>query len=118
VERHAALLFADEASFRQDPSFYQTWARRGHQPLIPTTGQRNTQKVFGAIDLYRLRFYYGRGDVFEGRSYTAFLDGLAQRYGRQEVGLIKEVATVRSMDVVLPVKEHLVLTCNDIRYIV
>jgi len=32
--------------------------------------------------------------------------------------LIKEVATVRSMDVVLPVKEHLVLTCNDIRYIV
>jgi transposase len=86
------LLFSDEASFRQDPSLCQTWARRGHQPLIPTTGQRNTQKVFGAIDLYRPRFHYGRGDVFEGRSYTAFLDGLAQRYGQQEVCLIHDNA--------------------------
>ena len=85
-------MFADEASFRQDPSLYQTWARRGHQPLIPTTGQRNTQKIFGAVDLYRPKFYYGHGDVFEGRSYTAFLGGLAQRYPRQEVFLIHDNA--------------------------
>jgi hypothetical protein len=26
-------------------ALYQTWARRGQQPLIPTTGQRNTQKI-------------------------------------------------------------------------
>ena len=74
------MLFADEASFRQDPSLYQTWARRGHQPLIPTTGQRNTQKIFGAVDLYRPRFYYQHGTVFAGASYTAFLNRLAGRY--------------------------------------
>jgi transposase len=92
ADRQAALLFADEASFRQDPSLYQTWARRGQQPLIPTTGQRNTRKIFGAVDLYRPQFYYGLGEVFEGQSYTAFLDGLAQRYRRQEVFLIQDNA--------------------------
>ena len=60
--------------------------------MIPTTGQRNTQKIFGAVDLYRPQFYYGHGDVFEGPSYTAFLDGLAQRYRRQEVFLIHDNA--------------------------
>jgi transposase len=85
-------LFTDEASFRQDPTLYRTWARRGQQPLIPTTGQRNTQKIFGAVDLYRAKFHYGFGDVFEGQSYTAFLDGLAQRYRRQEVFLVHDNA--------------------------
>jgi len=86
------LLFADEASFRQDPSLYQTWARRGHQPLIPTTGQRNTQKIFGAVDLYRPKFYYQHGTVFEGSSYTGFLNRLASRYRGQEVFLIHDNA--------------------------
>jgi transposase len=72
---------------------YQTWARQGYQPLIPTTGQRNTQKVFGAVDLYRPKFYYGRGEVFDGASYTAFLTGLARRYPQQEVFLIHDNAS-------------------------
>ena len=71
---------------------YQTWARRGHQPLIPTTGQRNTQKIFGAVDLYRPQFYYQHGEVFEGPSYTDFLDRLARRYRRQEVFLVHDNA--------------------------
>ena len=60
--------------------------------MIPTTGQRHTQKIFGAVDLYRPRFYYGHGAVFEGSSDTAFLSGLAQRYRRQEVFLIHDNA--------------------------
>ena len=88
----AALLFADEASFRQDPSIHQTWARRGHQPFIPTTGQRNTQKIFGAVDLYQPKFYYQHGSVFNGQSYAWFLNNLARRYQRQEVFLIHDNA--------------------------
>jgi len=69
------LLFADEASFRQDPTLYQTWARRGSQPRIPTTGQRNTQKVFGAVDIRRPRAYFIQGEeMFNGQTYTAFLN--------------------------------------------
>lgn len=86
------MLFSDEASFRQDPSLYRTWARRGHQPQIPTTGQRNTQKIFGAVDLYRPRFYYRHGSIFQGDSYTEFLTGLARRYAHQEVFLIHDNA--------------------------
>jgi transposase len=86
------LLFADEASFRQDPTLYQTWSRRGCQPLIPTTGQRNTQKILGAVDLYRTRFYYGWGEVFDGQTYTGFLSGLRECYPRQEVFLIQDNA--------------------------
>ena len=48
--------------------------------------------MFGAVDLYRPRFYYGRGEVFEGQSYTAFLDGLAQRYPHKEVFLVQDNA--------------------------
>lgn len=86
------MLFGDEASFRQDPTLYQTWSRRGHQPLIPTTGQRNTQKIFGAVDLYRPRFYYAHGQVFEGQSYVMFLHSVAERYRRQEVFFVHDNA--------------------------
>jgi transposase len=86
------LLFGDEASFRQDPSLYQAWSRRGHQPLMATTGQRNTQKIFGAVDLYRPRFYYAHGPVFEGDTYTMFLTAVAERYRKQEVFFIHDNA--------------------------
>ena len=83
------MLFADEASFRQDPTLYQTWARRGSQPRIPTTGQRNTQKVFGAVDIRRPRAYFIQGEeMFNGQTYTAFLNSLAHLYRRQEVFLV------------------------------
>lgn len=87
------MLFADEASFRQDPTLYQTWARRGTQPLIPTTGQRNTQKVFGAVDIRRPRAYFVQSeDMFNGQTYTQFLSSLARSYRHQEVFLIQDNA--------------------------
>jgi len=87
------LLFADEASFRQDPTLYQTWSRRGSQPLISTTGQRNTQKVFGAVDLRRPRAYFAQSEeMFNGQTYTGFLNCLARRYPHQEVFLVQDNA--------------------------
>src|SRR5439155_1162966 len=43
------ILFEDEASFAQWGSLSYTWARRGHQPEVPTSGKRKGYKVFGAI---------------------------------------------------------------------
>ena len=87
------MLFGDEASFRQDPTLYQTWARRGSQPLIPTTGQRNTQKVFGAVDIRRPRAYFAASEeMFNGQTYTRFLSSLARRYPHQEVFLVQDNA--------------------------
>lgn len=47
----AVIVFEDEASFQQTPTLRATWARRGCQPQIPTRGERNTQKIFGAVSL-------------------------------------------------------------------
>jgi len=60
---------------------------------VPTTGQRNTQKVFGAVDIRRpsVEFVVGEA-MFNGQTYTAFLNSLAHRYCRQEVFLVQDNA--------------------------
>jgi transposase len=44
------LLFEDEARFAQWGALSYTWARRGQQPEVPTSGKRKGYKVFGAIE--------------------------------------------------------------------
>ena len=44
--------FADEASLAQGGSVRYPWARRGHQPEVPPSGQRKGDKVFGAIEYF------------------------------------------------------------------
>ena len=51
-------MFEDEASFRQTPTLHATWARVASQPQVPTRGERNTQKIFGAVRLDTADFVY------------------------------------------------------------
>jgi len=79
-QRKALLLFGDEASFAQWGSLSYTWAPKGQQPEVPTSGKRKSYKVFGLIDYFSGRFFYkaptGR---FNSESYAAFLlDVLSQ----------------------------------------
>jgi transposase len=68
------ILFEDEASFAQWGSLSYTWARRGHQPEVPTSGKRKGYKVFGAIEYFSGRlFYQGIEDRFNSENYQAFL---------------------------------------------
>jgi len=70
----ALLLFADEASFAQWGSLGYTWAPRGQQPLIPTTGKRKNYKVWGLIDYFSGRlFYAGSTGRLNAAAYCAFL---------------------------------------------
>ena len=46
------ILFEDEASFAPWGSLSYTWARRGRQPEVPTSGKRKGSKVFGAIEYF------------------------------------------------------------------
>ena len=70
----AMILFGDEASFAQWGSLSYTWARKGHQPMVPTSGIRKAYKVMGFIDFLSGAFFYkthtGR---FNSESYQAFL---------------------------------------------
>jgi transposase len=71
----AVIVFEDEASFRQTPTLHATWSRRGHQPQIPTRGERNTQKIFGAVRLDNAQFtYLHQEDYFAWETYLAFVD--------------------------------------------
>ena len=68
------ILFEDEASFAQWGSVSYTWARRGQQPEVPTSGKRKGYKVFGAIDYFSGRlFYQGIEGRLNSESYQEFL---------------------------------------------
>jgi transposase len=70
----ALLLFGDEASFAQWGSLGYTWARRGQQPLVKTSGKRTGYKVLGLIEYFSGRlFYRGQTERFTADRYCAFL---------------------------------------------
>jgi transposase len=79
-QRKALLLFGDEASFAQWGSLSYTWAPKGQQPEVPTSGKRKAYKVFGLIDYFSGHFFYkAHAGRFNSESYKAFLlDVLSQ----------------------------------------
>lgn len=77
---HALILFVDEASFPQWGSLSYTWALRGQQPLVPTSGIRKAYKVFGAVDVLSGRLIYqGIEGRFNSTSYIQFLTLILQK---------------------------------------
>ena len=92
ARRQRLLLFGDEASFAQWGSLSYTWAPKGEQPEVPTSGKRKGYKVFGLIDSFSGQFFYKTHEGrFHSESYAAFLlDVLAQT--RRHVVVIQDGA--------------------------
>jgi len=81
IEKKAVILFVDEVSFAQWGSLAKTWAPRGKQPKIKTTGIRKGLKMFGAIDFFKGDFHYMETEEkFNGESYLQFLKEIAAQY--------------------------------------
>jgi transposase len=73
-QRKALLLFGDDASFAQWGSLSYTWAPKGEQPEVRTSGKRKGYKVFGLIDYFSGQFFYKAHEGrFNSESYAAFL---------------------------------------------
>ncbi len=73
-ERKALLLFGDEASFPQWGTLTDTWARRGQQPKVKTSGKRKGDKVFGLIEYFTGRLLYqGQEGRLNSAAYLTFL---------------------------------------------
>jgi transposase len=72
-------VYVDEASFRQSPTLHQTWAPRNLRPEIPTLGQRNAQKILGAVSLEpKPRFAYRhQTEYFNRFTYRSFVQEVA-----------------------------------------
>jgi transposase len=72
--RHALLLFGDEASFPPWGTLTDTWARRGQQPKVKTSGKRTGYKVFGLIaDFTGRLLYQGQEGRLNAATYLALL---------------------------------------------
>jgi len=70
----APLYFGDEASFALWGSLSYTWARKGQQPQVKTSGLRKGYKVFGAIEFFSGHLVYqGTDERFQSDSYQSFL---------------------------------------------
>lgn len=70
----AHILFGDEASFPQWGTLNYTWARRGQQPIVKTSGKRKGYKVFGLIDYFTGRaFFSAQEDRLNSETYEGFL---------------------------------------------
>jgi transposase len=48
------------------------------QPLVPVTGQRQSVKVFGCVEIHSAQFLYRRDSVFNADTYLDFLEQVAR----------------------------------------
>lgn len=92
TQRGAMILFGDEASFPQWGTLSYTWARRGEQPQIKTSGKRKAYKTFGLIDYFTGRFFHHAiTGKFNAQSYQAFLTSVLARTD-QHIYLVQDGA--------------------------
>ena len=92
-KKDAYILFGDEASFPQWGSLSYTWAKRGQQPVVKTSGKRKGYKVFGLIDYFTGRFFCKGHDKgrLDTESYQSFLAEVLSKT-RKHIILIQDGA--------------------------
>jgi transposase len=92
-KKNAYILFGDEASFPQWGSLSYTWAKKGQQPVVKTSGKRRGYKVFGLIDYFSGRFFckgHEKGRL-NSASYESFLSEVLSKT-RKHIILIQDGA--------------------------
>ena len=92
-KKNAYILFGDEASFPQWGSLSYTWAKKGQQPVVKTSGNRRGYKVFGLIDYFSGRFFCKGHDKgrLNSASYESFLTDVLSKT-RKHIILIQDGA--------------------------
>ena len=86
------IMFGDEASFPMWGSLSYTWAPKGKQPKVKTSGLRKGYKVFGAIEYWSGKFYYqATEDKFSSATYIEFLQMLLLKT-RKKIILVQDGA--------------------------
>jgi transposase len=91
-KKNAKILFGDEASFPQWGTLNYTWAPIGEQPVVQTSGNRKSYKVFGLIDFYTGSFYSkGHEEKLNSESYMEFLEEVLSKT-RQHIILVQDGA--------------------------
>lgn len=90
--RKGYILFGDEASFPQWGTLSYTWAKKGKQPIVKTSGNRRGYKIFGLIDYFSGKFFSkGIQGKFNAESYIGFLQEVLSKT-RKHIFLIQDGA--------------------------
>jgi transposase len=85
-EKNAMILFGDEASSPQWGTLSYTWAKKGRQPSVKTSGIRKSYKVFGLIEYFSGRFFCaGHEGRLNSESYAAFLKKVLKTAGKHVI---------------------------------
>ena len=75
-----------------------TWARRGQQPKVKTSGKRKGSKVFGLMEYFTGRcFYQGQEGRLNSTAYIAFLRRVREQT-THPILLIQDGARYRSSE--------------------
>jgi transposase len=91
-KKNAHILFGDEASFPQWGSLSYTWAKRGKQPVVKTSGIRKGYKVLGLIEYFTGKFYFkGHEGRLNSEVYAKFLKFVLSKT-RKHIILIQDGA--------------------------
>ena len=103
----AMILFVDEVSFALWGSLGRTWAPKGKQPMVKTTGKRKGLKIFGAIEFTTGAFKYVECiGKFNGEFYAKCLKQLIQEFSCPLI-LIEDGASYHRSQLVNELKEEL-----------
>lgn len=91
-KKDAHIFFGDESSFPQWGSLSYTWAPKGQQPVIKTSGSRKGYKVFGLIEYFTGKFLAkGHEGKFNAETYREFLKEVMSKT-RKHIILIQDNA--------------------------
>jgi transposase len=89
-EKDSLVLFGDEASFPQWGSLSYTWALRGKQPTVKTSGIRKSYKVLGLIDYFTGEFFCrGHEARLNSETYQVFLQRVSEPRGEVRPKILK-----------------------------
>jgi transposase len=98
IEKNAYILFGDEVSFSQSGTLSYTWAKKGTQPIIKTSGSKKSYKVFGVIEYFTGKFYSkGWEGKLNSDSYSEFLKEILKKTNKH-IYLIQDGARYHTSD--------------------
>jgi transposase len=93
LTHNAVILFEDECSFAQWGTLSYTWARKGQQPVVKTSGKRHAYKVFGCFEFFTGNLLaMAQTTRFNGERYQMFLREVLSFYPHTHVILIQDGA--------------------------